>query len=270
MPMDANRVAALVQLTRLTALSFKSSLGRGAAEMVLSMLLLEMLSAKQLLPDDRAPADATGAAAAAEGASKVAPNPYARQHPAAAPGSSSRALRQVRLLVCDAPAQLLMLPRSVTQLGILSTEWAVPYGAAAATEPASAVSPAGEAPQQLTPVVRRFLSQARSAAQRLRQGWCSSLSQGERGLSLRSPAALLAPLLTALEPLIGQHLFNLQARSRQVWALDFPVLPVLIILLFTRAGGGPCQIWRQGSAWLACQPFAAAAQFSFTCALGFG
>ena len=269
--MDANRVAALVQLTRLTALSFKSSLGRGAAEMVLSMPLLELLSAKQLLPDDRAPADAAGAAAAAEGASKVAPNPYARQHPAAAPGSSSRALRQVRLLVCDAPAQLLMLPRSVTQLGILSTEWTVPYEAAAATEPASADSPAGEAPRQLTPVVRRFLSQARSAAQRLRQGWCSSLSHGERGLSLRSPAALLAPLLTALEPLIGQHLFNLQARSRQKcgrWISQCSL--ALLYCYFARAGGGPCQIRRQGSAWLACQPFAAAAQFSFTCALGFG
>lgn len=52
MPMDANRVAALVQLTRLTALTFKSNLGKGATELVLSMPCLELLSARMLLLAD--------------------------------------------------------------------------------------------------------------------------------------------------------------------------------------------------------------------------
>ena len=94
MPMDANRVAALVQLTLLTALTFKSSLGKGAAEQVLGVMpALRKLQARQLLPQARV-----------VGARSQTQLRMAMHH-------QGNQLSQVLLQNCDAPGQILLLPR---------------------------------------------------------------------------------------------------------------------------------------------------------------
>ncbi|GAX78282.1 hypothetical protein CEUSTIGMA_g5724.t1 [Chlamydomonas eustigma] len=238
MPIDTNRVAALVQITRLTSLSFKSSITRDALNLILGMPSLQFLAAKQLLlhqathPVSELPPPTL----TLEGASKC-------KSLSAAAATTSR-LEEVRLITCDDPAQLLLIPGSVTSLGLINVHWEMPLRDTVCgnqSKDSAMKTPAGLPTQRklfvdkcsplhtklqhgdgrgsssesdasgdlcvmTTAAEELYLSTLRSAATVLKHLWKSSLSQGERCINLCCTPGMLKHKLVAMQPLLnGAH-----------------------------------------------------------------
>jgi hypothetical protein len=198
-------VAALAQLTRLTALSFKSALTYGAAELILAMPRLEQLSAKQLLIYGGSPDGGAGGA-------------WPRIRPATAHG-----LIQVSLQTCDDPCQLLVLPTSVVKLSILNLQWTLPEGDDGGSGEDGRVCDLDDGAGFAWPPLKQaglsatvcsYLDLVRRSSPLLHRTWASSLSRGERGIQLRCAPSALGPLVDALGPLNGPCLQHLQVRDR--------------------------------------------------------
>lgn len=169
--MDINRVAALVQLTRLTSLSFKSSLTGGAAEVILQMPTLRKLAARQLI------VLSVGGKGDTDNASQQPPR-------------EQQTLTQVCLVLCDHPAQLLLLPQSVTELTVQNLSWTLPDD----------VEERQLAARKRRDTVKEYLHLVRHTSLLLHRLWSTSFKQV---MTVRCPPNMFGEFVTALG--LGEH-----------------------------------------------------------------